>query len=61
MVLHDLAQAFRTADEIVVMDEGRVKACGKPEEVYESDIVDEVFGVEFRRIQVNGEWRYFCG
>ena len=61
MVLHDLAQAFQTADEIVVMDDGRVKACGEPEEVYESDILDEVFGVEFRRIQIDGEWRYFCG
>lgn len=61
MVLHDLAQAFQTADEIVVMDDGRVKACGEAEEVYASGVVDEVFGVEFRRIQMDGEWRYFCG
>lgn len=59
MVLHDLTQAFQTADRIVVMDEGNVRACGCPEEVYASGIVEEVFGVGFRRVQIEDEWRYF--
>ena len=58
MVLHDLTQAFQTADSIIVMDDGSVRACGKPEEVYTSGIV-EVFGVGFQRVQIEDEWRYF--
>ena len=61
MVLHDLTQAFQTADRIVVMDNGRVRACGSPEEVYESGVVNKVFGVEFQRICLEAEWRYFVG
>lgn len=59
MVLHDLVQAFQTADRIVVMDGGCAKSCGEPEEIYRSGIVTKVFGVEFKREQVDGEWRYF--
>ena len=59
IVLHDLPQAFQTADKIVVIDDGRVKACGNPETVYRSGIVQEVFGVKFERLKVEDEWKYF--
>lgn len=59
MVLHDLTQAFQTADRIVVMDKGSVRACGNPEEVYASGVVEEVFGVELQRVWLEDEWRYF--
>lgn len=59
VVLHDLPQAFQTADKIVVINDGRVEACGEPEEVYESGIVQNVFGVEFKRLLVENEWKYF--
>ena len=59
MVLHDLPQAFQTADTIIVMKDGNVRACGFPEEVYASGVVEEVFGVGFQRVQIEDEWRYF--
>lgn len=59
MVLHDLAQAFQSADRIIVMQEGRVRSSGNPEEVYESGIVEEVFDVGFKRLQIDDEWKYF--
>ena len=59
MVLHDLGQAFHVADKIVVMDDGRVKACGEPEEVYASGVVEDVFGVNLNKVEIDGEWKYF--
>ena len=59
MVLHDLMQGFQIADKIVVMDDGRLKACGEPEKVYASGVVKEVFGVHFERVKIEDEWRYY--
>jgi len=59
MVLHDLVQGFQSADKIVVMDDGRLKACGEPEEVYTSGVVEEVFGVRFKRVKIEDKWRYY--
>ncbi|MGP5260720.1 ABC transporter ATP-binding protein [Brachybacterium paraconglomeratum] len=44
-VLHDLAQAARYADHLVVMHQGRVHALGPPSEVITSELVEEVFGL----------------
>lgn len=60
MVLHDLAQAFQTADRVAVMSDGRIVACGEPEEVFQSGIINEVFGVTFERIYAKNGWKYFC-
>src|SRR5690606_16096910 len=46
MVLHDLTQACRYADHLIVMHEGRVVATGSPSEIVTPDLVREVFGVE---------------
>lgn len=59
MVLHDLVQGFQTADKIVVMDKGCLKACGEPEEVYASGVVEEVFGVQFKCVKIEDTWRYY--
>lgn len=60
MVLHDLAQAFQTADKIAVMSEGRIVDYATPEEIYQSGVVDEIFGIRFRRVQTENGWKYFC-
>ncbi|MDO4920146.1 ABC transporter ATP-binding protein [Kocuria sp.] len=44
-VLHDLNQAARYADNLVVMKEGRVVATGHPREVLTAELVEEVFGM----------------
>ncbi len=36
VVTHELASAFKIADRIVVMDDGRILAAGKPEEIRDS-------------------------
>ena len=60
MVLHDLAQAFQTADEIIVMSEGNIIAKGNPEKVYQSQVIEQVFDVHFHRVETPSGWKYFC-
>ncbi|MFJ9690994.1 ABC transporter ATP-binding protein [Kitasatospora sp. NPDC101183] len=48
MVLHDLGQAARYADHLVVLDEGRLAAAGPPSEVLTAELVEAVFGVPCR-------------
>lgn len=51
MVLHDLNLAARYADHLVAISGGRVHRSGTPEEVLNSDMVREVFGIESRIIE----------
>lgn len=44
-VLHDLDQAARWADHVVVVDGGRIAAAGPPEEIITAELVAEVFGL----------------
>jgi iron complex transport system ATP-binding protein len=45
MVLHDLNQACRYADQLVAMRAGRIHASGPPAEVVDAALIAEVFGV----------------
>jgi len=49
VVLHDLNQAAAVADRIALLDQGRVRATGTPEEVLEADALTETYGI---RIEV---------
>jgi iron complex transport system ATP-binding protein len=45
MVLHDLGQAARYADHLVVLHAGRLAAAGPPREVLDAELVERVFEV----------------
>ncbi len=45
VVLHDLDLATRWCDRVVVLDEGRVAAVGRPDDVLTPDLLDRVYGV----------------
>lgn len=45
MVLHDLNQACRYADHVIVMKSGGIVAEGAPGEVVDAELVEEVFGL----------------
>ncbi|PIC85735.1 iron ABC transporter ATP-binding protein [Sporosarcina sp. P20a] len=45
MVLHDINQAIRYSDEIIMMKNGRIIAEGPPREIITKDIIKEVYGV----------------
>lgn len=50
-VMHDLPLAFKYADELVVVDDGKVLQCGKSSDVAESGIVEKVFGVRIKKAE----------
>jgi iron complex transport system ATP-binding protein len=50
-VLHDLNQAARYADHLIVMHEGRIAACGPPPEVVTAELVAQVFDLPCRVIE----------
>ncbi|SJM65244.1 ABC transporter ATP-binding protein [Gulosibacter sp. 10] len=48
LVLHDLNQAARYADHLVVMKDGALAASGRPEEVLTEPLLEDVFGLTAR-------------
>lgn len=48
LVLHDLNQAVRYSDHLIVMREGKVVATGAPADVVSEELVDHVFGLRNR-------------
>lgn len=45
-VLHDINQAARFADHLVVMKEGTIMAVGAPAEILTAELVEDVFGLK---------------
>ena len=45
MVLHDMAHAMQYADDIVLVESGRIRATGTPTEVLTEERIADVFGV----------------
>ncbi|MFD5868525.1 ABC transporter ATP-binding protein [Corynebacterium sp. NPDC060344] len=45
-VLHDLQQAVRYADELVVMKDGEILAKGAPRDIVGPELIREVFGID---------------
>lgn len=46
IVLHDLAHAMNHADHVLVLDRGRLVACGAPDEALSADRIRDVWGVD---------------
>ncbi|MDX5628890.1 MULTISPECIES: ABC transporter ATP-binding protein [unclassified Brenneria] len=44
-VLHDLNQACRYADHLIVMRDGKIMAHGKPAEIISAELIKQVFGM----------------
>ena len=48
IALHDLNQALRFADRVLILQEGRLVASGPPSEIVTVDLLRRVYGVEAR-------------
>lgn len=46
VVLHDLNHAAMVADEVAVLDRGKLVACGPPEDVLTGELLSGVYGIE---------------
>jgi ferric hydroxamate transport system ATP-binding protein len=54
LVLHDLDQAAAVADELVLLDEGRIRRHGPAAEVLDAELLTEVYGI---RVEVDHDPR----
>lgn len=61
LVLHDLNLAMRHADRVAVMNEGRLRLTGTPEEIHKSGALAEVFGVRVGARDTELGRQYFFG
>ena len=59
-VLHDLSMAFHFADRLIVLEKGCIRMQGTPDEVFESGIVRDVFGVELMKASAPDGSSVYC-
>lgn len=59
MVLHDLPLAFSYSDDVAVMRDGSLLAFGPADEVFDSGVPAQAFGVASRKVEVGGRTEYF--
>ena len=57
VVMHNLSAAVEIADNILLLDEGKVKKFGKTEDILKSRTIEEVFGVTQHECEFDGEKR----
>lgn len=57
VVLHDLDAAASYADQLVLLEKGRVRASGTPAEVCQADVLSEVYGTDVEVIHAGGRLR----
>lgn len=55
IVLHDLNQAMRLADEVWLLKNGELVAQGEASEVMSEELIKQVFNVSVRRIEDDGD------
>lgn len=59
-ILHDLTQALKYAKRILLIDEGRIQFDGNANDLLKSGLIQKVFHVDIRKVQVDGETAYVC-
>lgn len=60
LILHDLGQAIRISDKLIVMNDRKIEAAGTPEECLNSHVIDRVFGTRLKRFtDEEGEYYFF--
>lgn len=59
LVLHDLLFALRISHRIVVMETGRVLACGSPQEIMESGVLEKLYGVKICSVETEQGTRLY--
>lgn len=55
-VMHDLPMAFTFSDTIVLINSGEIVYQGTPENIYESALIEKIFGVSIKK--KDGEYSY---
>ncbi len=58
-VLHDITLALKYADEVILMDKGRIVLSGNPEDMITNGFIREIFGIDGKCIDIDGAKEYF--
>lgn len=60
LVLHELSDAIRISDNIVVMNDRKIAACGTPEECLKQHIIEDIFHTTYKKFSdEDGEYYIF--
>ncbi|MGN0403185.1 MAG: ABC transporter ATP-binding protein [Acetatifactor sp.] len=60
VVLHDLSQAIRISDRMIVMNDRKIAATGTPEECLQQHVIEDVFHTKWKRFtDEEGEYFFF--
>lgn len=62
VVLHDLEAALQIADQVLILDQGKIVFFGKSKELLEQKILDSIFQIQVRcmKDEEGKEWYHFC-
>lgn len=60
LVLHDLCLSMRIADQITVLQEGKLCQVETPDAVFASGVLNRVFQVSICRVQTEDGWQHYC-
>lgn len=58
LILHDISQALRISDRMLVMNDRKIAAVGTPEECLASHVIEDVFRTQIRTF-TDGEGTYY--
>lgn len=59
MVIHDLPLALRTADRVILLQDGAAVAEGAPDAIFDSHIAEHIFRVRLGRVNTESGWHYY--
>ncbi len=57
-IMHNIGTALKFADQIIVMDKGKIVSVGSAEETVNSGVVEKVFGVKCKKLLHNQKTEY---
>lgn len=60
LVLHDLGLALSHADRVAVFENGKMLSCDKPQQIFESGILEKVFHVGIHQMNTPHGMQYYC-
>jgi len=57
-VLHHVSLALEYADNVIVMNEGRIAFSGAKEDAVSSGVLEQIYGIEINTVEIDGKAEY---